>query len=397
MRHCRLEHSSTPHSTLDNSYVHRPASPSSPSATSTSSSRGERELRRVDSRRRHARRRGRRALRRVLSELRRAGRDAGAWTRWRETGQISSMLCFSPDFTHPDPDERLRQVERQKAAIDLSGAHRRPVLPDAERAEVPGLSIAEGVARAAECITRSLEYAGEARRHPVPREPLQGRRLALPRVRAAGGAVPRAARRACGSRRTSASSTTRRTPSSAASIRSRSSRRSSTGSSRCTRRIGISCPGTTLEEIRAGRRHRRLSRQAAPRRDGTRARTTTTPSSASCGVGEFAGWISVEDGMNGLDELARSVEFLKAEAQRRITTARRLSDSFQCDDRLARDEGDRPAGPVSSSQRYRTCASARAHHARSATVPRRPSGASWRSGRPSGSPRARSPTSSRAG
>jgi len=26
----------------------------------------------------------------------------------------------------------------------------------------------------------------------------------------------------------------------------------------------------------------------------------------------FAGWISVEDGMNGLDEIARSVDFLKA-------------------------------------------------------------------------------------
>jgi sugar phosphate isomerase/epimerase len=25
----------------------------------------------------------------------------------------------------------------------------------------------------------------------------------------------------------------------------------------------------------------------------------------------FSGWISVEDGMNGLDELQRSVEFLK--------------------------------------------------------------------------------------
>lgn len=27
---------------------------------------------------------------------------------------------------------------------------------------------------------------------------------------------------------------------------------------------------------------------------------------------DFAGWISVEDGINGLDELRRSVEFLKA-------------------------------------------------------------------------------------
>src|SRR4029450_7505554 len=37
-----------------------------------------------------------------------------------ETEQITSMLCFSPDFTHPDADERRRQVERQKAAIDLT-------------------------------------------------------------------------------------------------------------------------------------------------------------------------------------------------------------------------------------------------------------------------------------
>src|ERR1019366_10030546 len=36
-----------------------------------------------------------------------------------ETKQISSMLCFSPDFTHPDPAERQRQAERQHAAIDL--------------------------------------------------------------------------------------------------------------------------------------------------------------------------------------------------------------------------------------------------------------------------------------
>src|SRR4026207_834008 len=37
-----------------------------------------------------------------------------------ETGQVPSMICFSPDFTHPDPGERVRQVERQKAAIDLT-------------------------------------------------------------------------------------------------------------------------------------------------------------------------------------------------------------------------------------------------------------------------------------
>jgi sugar phosphate isomerase/epimerase len=30
----------------------------------------------------------------------------------------------------------------------------------------------------------------------------------------------------------------------------------------------------------------------------------------------FDGWISIEDGMNGLDEMARSVEFLKAKRRR---------------------------------------------------------------------------------
>src|SRR5207302_9029257 len=28
-----------------------------------------------------------------------------------ETNQVSSLLCFSPDFTHPDAAERARQVE----------------------------------------------------------------------------------------------------------------------------------------------------------------------------------------------------------------------------------------------------------------------------------------------
>ena len=75
------------------------------------------------------------------------------------TGQISSMMCFSPDFTHPDREERVRQVERQKRAIDLTvrtGARHCRTLSGQK---YPGLSIAEGVARAAECISRSIEYA----------------------------------------------------------------------------------------------------------------------------------------------------------------------------------------------------------------------------------------------
>jgi sugar phosphate isomerase/epimerase len=76
-----------------------------------------------------------------------------------ETGQISSMVCFSPDFTHPDRDERSRQVDRQKAAIDLTvrlGARHCRTLSGQR---YPGLTREEGIARTLESIRRSLEYA----------------------------------------------------------------------------------------------------------------------------------------------------------------------------------------------------------------------------------------------
>ena len=81
------------------------------------------------------------------------------------TGQPTSLLCFSPDFTHPDADERARQVERQKAAIDLTvrlgGRHCRTLSGQ----RYPELSRADGIARTIEGISRSLEYA--ARRNVV--------------------------------------------------------------------------------------------------------------------------------------------------------------------------------------------------------------------------------------
>jgi sugar phosphate isomerase/epimerase len=76
-----------------------------------------------------------------------------------ETGQVSSMLCFSPDFTHPEPEEQARQVERQKAAIDLTvrlGTRFCRTLSGQAR---PGLTRAEGIARTVDGLQRSLEYA----------------------------------------------------------------------------------------------------------------------------------------------------------------------------------------------------------------------------------------------
>jgi sugar phosphate isomerase/epimerase len=76
-----------------------------------------------------------------------------------ETGQVTSMICFSPDFTHPDREERLRQVERQRAAIDLTvrlGARHCRTLSGQR---YPGLGRDQGIARTLEGIRRSLEHA----------------------------------------------------------------------------------------------------------------------------------------------------------------------------------------------------------------------------------------------
>ena len=76
-----------------------------------------------------------------------------------ETRQVSSMLCFSPDFTHPDPAERGRQIERQRAAIDLAvrlGTRFCRTLSGQAR---PGLTRADGIARTVDGLQRSLEYA----------------------------------------------------------------------------------------------------------------------------------------------------------------------------------------------------------------------------------------------
>jgi sugar phosphate isomerase/epimerase len=76
-----------------------------------------------------------------------------------ETGQRSSMLCFSPNFTHHDPAERARQVERQKAAIDLTVRLGTRYCRTLTGQRYPDVSRAEGVARSVECILRSLEHA----------------------------------------------------------------------------------------------------------------------------------------------------------------------------------------------------------------------------------------------
>ena len=77
------------------------------------------------------------------------------------TGQVSSMLCFSPDFTHPDAGERQRQVERQQVAIDLAVRLGTTFCRTLSGQRRPGLTRDEGIARTVEGLLRSLDYAAQ--------------------------------------------------------------------------------------------------------------------------------------------------------------------------------------------------------------------------------------------
>lgn len=76
-----------------------------------------------------------------------------------ETDQVSSMLCFSPDFTHPDAEERRCQVERQQAAIDLAvrlGTRFCRTLSGQRRPEV---TRRDGIDWTVDALYRSIDYA----------------------------------------------------------------------------------------------------------------------------------------------------------------------------------------------------------------------------------------------
>lgn len=91
--------------------------------------------------------------------------DKSNWPRFRKeveaTGRVIPMMCCSPDFTHPDSEFRANEIAKQKNWIDmtetLGGSYCR-VLSGQRR---PELSITEGVRLAAESIEACLPYAEE--------------------------------------------------------------------------------------------------------------------------------------------------------------------------------------------------------------------------------------------
>jgi sugar phosphate isomerase/epimerase len=69
-------------------------------------------------------------------------------------------------------------------------------------------------------------------------------------------------------------------------------------------------PGATLDELRQADGSLGYSPKLKHGETGKGLNDYDTIFRTLAGVG-FVGWISVEDGMNGTDELRRSVEFLK--------------------------------------------------------------------------------------
>jgi sugar phosphate isomerase/epimerase len=94
-----------------------------------------------------------------MADLQRAD-DWAAWrARIESRGLAMPMLCASPDFTHPDPAFRAEQVRREERWIDLTaalGGRYCRVLSGQRR---PELSVDEGLALAADCILSCLAYA----------------------------------------------------------------------------------------------------------------------------------------------------------------------------------------------------------------------------------------------
>jgi sugar phosphate isomerase/epimerase len=225
-----------------------------------------------------------------------------------ETGQITSMVCFSPDFTHDDPVERRRQVDRQKAAIDLTvrlGARHCRTLSGQR---YPGLTRAEGIRRTVEGIRRSLEYA-ESRgvvlcmenhykdgtwRYPEFAQPedifleiigqIDSPSFGVqydPSNAVVGGFDPVAFLEKVKHRVVTMHASDR-----------------------------YLAPGATLDDLRTGDGATGYASALKHGETGQGMNDYDSIFGILAGVG-FAGWISIEDGMNGLDEIARSAGFLK--------------------------------------------------------------------------------------
>lgn len=93
-------------------------------------------------------------------------KDPKGWPLWRkaaeDAGLCIPMLCCSPDFTHPDPDFRGKQVKQERGWIHMAavlGSQYCRVLSGQRRF---GVSRKQGIDFAVECIEACLPHAAAA-------------------------------------------------------------------------------------------------------------------------------------------------------------------------------------------------------------------------------------------
>ncbi len=225
-----------------------------------------------------------------------------------ETGQPSSLLCFSPDFTHPDAAERARQVERQKTAIDLCVRLGIRHCRTLSGQRFPGMTRQEGVDRTVEGLRRSLEYAEQRGvtlclenhykdgnwRYPEFAQPEDIFLEILGRVESPWLGVqfdPSNATVNGYDPLTFLARVKHRVVSMHASDR-------------------YLVPGASLDELRQADGSIGYSDKLRHGETGTGLNDYDVIFRTLAEVG-FTGWISIEDGVNGMDEMRRSVEFLK--------------------------------------------------------------------------------------
>jgi sugar phosphate isomerase/epimerase len=90
-------------------------------------------------------------------------RDEKNWPAFRkmaeDQGKSIPMMCCSPDFTHPDDKFREKEIEKQKRWIDMTSAMGGSYCRVLSGQRRPEISVDEGVKLAADCITACLPYA----------------------------------------------------------------------------------------------------------------------------------------------------------------------------------------------------------------------------------------------
>ncbi|XZE33402.1 sugar phosphate isomerase/epimerase family protein [Pirellulaceae bacterium SH501] len=89
--------------------------------------------------------------------------DPGNWPAIRmqveSMGLQIPMMCCSPDFTHPDPTFRGNEIEKQRYWIDMTAALGGKYCRVLSGQRRPSLTMPEGVKLAADCIYECLPYA----------------------------------------------------------------------------------------------------------------------------------------------------------------------------------------------------------------------------------------------